>query len=111
MKIVYNSVIPFKGFSAMNLFGLLFVRNEYKNRLSSKTMNHESIHTEQIKELGYIPFYILYLLEWFVRLFIKGNAYRNISFEQEAYSNDRNYDYLKTRNHYAWLKYYRKGGN
>ena len=107
MKIIYNSIIPFKGFSAMNLFGLMFVRKECKNRISDKTINHESIHTEQMKELGFIPFYIIYFIEWIVRLFKKGNAYRNISFEQEAYSNETNLDYIKTRKRYTWLKYWK----
>lgn len=25
MKIIYNSIIPFRGFAAINLFGVLFV--------------------------------------------------------------------------------------
>ena len=85
MKIIYNNLIPFKGFIAINLFGVLFVRNEYKNRFESEgfstttTLNHESIHTEQIKELGYIFFYIWYFIEWLLRLPF-GNAYYNISF-------------------------------
>lgn len=108
MKIIYNSVIPFPGFMAINMFGLMFVRNEYKSRISNRTINHESIHTEQMKELGYIPFYIIYLIEWFIRLFGKGNAYRQISFEQEAYDNERNMFYLETRKRYSWLKYIKK---
>ena len=28
MKIIYNNVIPFKGFTAINLFGILFARRE-----------------------------------------------------------------------------------
>ena len=106
MKIIYNSLIPFKGFLAINLFGILFVRKELKHKVTNVVINHESIHTEQIKELGYIPFYIIYLIEWFVRLFKKGNAYRNISFEQEAYTNERNLDYPKTRKRYNGLKYW-----
>lgn len=105
MKIIYNNLIPFKGFVAINLFGILFARNEYRNRISNRTINHESIHTAQIKEMGYIFFYIQYIAEWLVRLFINSNAYRNISFEREAYSNDNNPDYLKTRKRFSWLKY------
>lgn len=30
MKIIYNKLIPFKGFIAINLFGIIFVRKEYK---------------------------------------------------------------------------------
>ena len=105
MKIIYNNLIPFKGFVAINLFGVLFVRNEYRNNISDRTINHESIHTAQIKEMGYIFFYIWYLVEWLIRLFINSNAYRNISFEREAYINETNLDYLKTRKRFSWLKY------
>ena len=105
MKIIYNNLIPFKGFVAMNLFGILFARNEYRNKISDRTINHESIHTAQIKEMGYIFFYIWYLVEWLIRLVINSDAYRNISFEQEAFINDDNLDYLKTRKRFSWLKY------
>lgn len=109
MKIIYNTIIPFKGFSAMNLFGIMFARKECKGRISEKTINHESIHTAQMKELGYVFFYIIYFFEWIVRLFTNpGNAYRSISFEQEAYANENNYEYLNNRKHYTWFKYWRK---
>ena len=108
MKIIYNNLIPFKGFIAINLFGVLFVRNEYKKRFDSggftTTLNHESIHTEQIKELGYIFFYIWYFIEWLLRLPF-GNAYYNISFEREAFANEKNRKYLQARKHYSFLKY------
>lgn len=32
MKIIYNKLIPFKGFYAISLFGLLFVRDEKGER-------------------------------------------------------------------------------
>lgn len=105
MKIIYNNLIPFKGFIAINLFGILFARNEYRNKISDRTINHESIHTAQIKEMGYIFFYIWYVVEWLIRLFINSDAYKNISFEREAYINDDNLDYLKTRKRFSWLKY------
>lgn len=109
MKIVYNKVIPFKGFLAINLFGVLFVRknNDGSNPyISESTLNHEAIHTAQMKELGYIFFYLLYFIEWIIRLFTNTlTAYRSISFEQEAYHNEDNPDYLKTRKHYSWIHY------
>lgn len=103
MKLIYNNIIPFKGFKAINLFGLCFVRNGMK--MSDKDINHENIHTAQMKELLYIPFYLLYFGEWIIRLFMKGNAYRNISFEKEAYSNEKDLTYLNGRKHYGmWRK-------
>jgi len=45
MKIIKNSIIPFKGFLAMNICGLLFVRKELFHKLTSIDINHEAIHT------------------------------------------------------------------
>lgn len=51
-------------------------------------------------------FYIWYVVEWFVKLFFHGSsAYRNISFEREAYSNQEDDSYLKNRKMFAFLKY------
>lgn len=110
IKIKYNKWIPFKGFFAINLFGTYFIREEYKNtKIPKETLNHEAIHTAQIKELGYIFFYIWYFLEWLIRLVINGRyAYYWISFEREAYDNEKNYKYLNKRKHYNWFKYYVK---
>ena len=93
MKIVYNKIIPFKGFVAINLFGVLFVREEYRGRLKPSMLTHEGTHTEQMKEMLYIFFYLWYFLEWVVRLIIATRtAYRGISLEQEAYDNENNDD-------------------
>ena len=106
MKIIKNNLIPFKGFNSINLFGVLFVRGE--GETSARTLRHEGIHTKQMKELLYIPFYLLYVMEWIVRLFMKGNAYRNISFEREAYRNQHWDGYLLKRKRYAWINYLKK---
>lgn len=103
MKIIYNNIIPFCGFAAINIFGILFCRKGVK--VTEKILNHESIHTEQMKEMLFIGFYLWYLIEWVVRLFGRGNAYKNLCFEKEAYDNDDNLTYLDTRKPYAWLDY------
>ena len=102
MKIIRQNILPPKGFLAINLFGHLFCKPNAK--ITDITINHEQIHTEQMKEMLYVPFYLLYGVEWLIKLFCKGNAYRNLSFEREAYDNQYNLDYLKTRKHYSWLK-------
>ena len=102
MKIVRNKYIPFPGYKAINLFGVLFVKNNAK--IDGVTLNHESIHSRQFVELmvlfavatvfirWWLPvfapfaFYVWYIVEWLVRL-PKGNAYRSISFEREALYN------------------------
>lgn len=106
MKIIRNKYIPFKGFKAINLFGILFVRGDA--RIGEVTINHERIHTAQMRELLYIPFYLFYVIEWLIRLIQFRNsymAYRNISFEREAYANDKNFTYLQTRERFSFLKY------
>lgn len=101
MRIVLNDLIPFKGFVAINLFGILFVRNEYANKINDVILNHEAIHTAQMKELLWVPFYIIYFIEWLIRLFINDDAYRNISFEKEAYNNEKDLEYLSKRKSYS----------
>ncbi len=103
MRIVYNNIIPFKGFLAINLFGVIFVRGT-ESDINQTVLNHEAIHTAQMKELWYIPFYILYLLEWLMRLSKKGNAYKNITFEKEAYNNEKDMYYLSKRKRFAMWK-------
>lgn len=104
MKIIYNNLIPFKGYKCINLFGVLFARKG--TRIDDITINHESIHTAQQRELLYIIFYILYLIEYVIKsIILFRHAYRDISFEQEAYYHEEDMKYLKNRKHYAWIKY------
>lgn len=118
MKIIFNKFIPFKGFFAINLFGAMFVRNEYKSwfekgaapykkNFVERTVIHESIHTEQQKELFYIGFYLLYFIEWIIRLLTPPwkTAYRDISFEKEAFMNESDKDYISKRKRFNWTKY------
>lgn len=110
MKVVENGVIPFKGFLAINLFGIVFVRKEYWRKKDAwhrqKCLLHESIHTAQMKELLYVFFYVIYILEWLLRLAVRPKeAYRSISFEVEAYSHQGDEEYLRNRKHFAqWRK-------
>lgn len=107
MKIIYNKYLPPKGYVAINLFGVIFARSKYKP-LRERSARHEAIHTKQIIELCGVFFYLWYGLEWLVRLAQyrdRSKAYRNISFEREAYANDLQSKYLSTRKPYAWVKY------
>lgn len=106
MKIVRTSILPFHGFSAVNLLGVLFVHHGVY--LSDELMNHERIHTAQQREMLFVFFYLAYLVEWLVRLPLRGNAYRNISFEREAYANQRNLNYLHSRRPFAWRYYIKR---
>ena len=78
----------------------------YIDKTDVHTVNHEKIHWKQQLEMLVIFFYIWYLIEYLIKLFIYGSdAYRNLSLEREAYANEKNLDYLKTRKFYSWLKY------
>lgn len=110
MKIIRSKYLPpFRSFSAINLFGIFFVHPDVN--VNKQLITHESIHTAQMREMLFVFFYIFYIMEWIVRLFFKGNAYMNLSFEREAYSNEDDPLYLKKRKHYAWLKYMKKKKN
>lgn len=107
MKIIYNKYLPVKGFTAINICGVVFARNEYKPVIE-RTKRHEAIHTRQIIELLVVFFYLWYGIKWIVRLIqyrSKKEAYRNISFEREAYSNDQDETYLKKRKRYMFVRY------
>lgn len=93
----------------MNLFGTIWVKDP--SWIDKYVINHEKIHTAQQRELLFIPFYILYIIEWcfrFLQYKDRKKAYYNISFEKEAYINGRNLEYLRKRRHYSWIKYLTK---
>lgn len=72
-------------------------------------MNHERIHLRQQLELLILPFYILYMIEFLFRLLQyrdRYTAYRNISFEREAYENEKNINYIKERRFWAFGNYF-----
>lgn len=110
MKIVYTKHFPFKGYAAINLFGILFVRKGCKDQVDDQMIRHESIHFEQMKEMLWIFFYLWYGIEYLVITFActhndQNGHYHEVSFEEEAYNNDMDENYLKNRKHYAWVKY------
>lgn len=110
MRIFYNKYLPPKDFGAINLFGVILIRKGY-GQLSKLEINHELIHTRQMSELFFVLFYFLYIGEWIVRLVQYRNAmkaYYNISFEREAYDNMDDLAYLKRRNIFSFIRYYKK---
>ena len=92
--------------TCVNLFGTFWTQD--KSWIDKYIVNHERIHTRQQMELLFIPFYLVYILEWIVRLVQyrkRHEAYMNISFEREAYKHGDNLNYLKQRKPYAWIKF------
>ena len=135
MKIIKNKVLPFGNYATINIFGILFTKRKH---LSDISINHETIHSYQIRETGFVGivlviilnllfnisfwwlfvgvsvFYIQYGFEYIIiRLFHKkqNDAYHDVSFEEEAHNNDENLEYIKTRKHFAWIKYIKLKSN
>ena len=104
--IVTKYLIP-KGYRGMTLFPFVFVKQSLDKK-NLVFLNHERIHLRQQLELLIIPFFVLYFMEFLVRLIQYRNtdlAYRNISFEREAYANEKDLDYLKNRFFWKFFKY------
>jgi hypothetical protein len=94
--------------SAMTLFPFIFIRTTVTDQQLPEYLNHEKIHITQQMEMLVIPFYIIYLIHYVVNYFKFRNhkkAYRNIIFEREAYAEEKNFDYLKRRRIWNFLRY------
>jgi hypothetical protein len=105
MKIKVSKIVP-RGYAGITLwpFGIYFSKARYLT--DARILNHEKIHWEQQKELGGLIFYILYLIEWVIKLFIHpGESYRNLGAEREAKHYEKTPNYLENRKRYVWLKY------
>lgn len=96
-----------KGFVGLALYPFIFLkRKDLKNNIF--LINHEKIHLKQQIELLIIFFYFFYLVEWFFKLIKYRNtsmAYKNLSFEREAYLNEGDLNYLKKRKVWAFIAY------
>ncbi|TDE18586.1 hypothetical protein [Dyadobacter psychrotolerans] len=97
--------VSFLWVEAMALFPFVLVK---RKKPGTVLINHECIHLRQQLEMGLILFYIWYLAEYLIRLIRYRRhylAYLHISFEQEAYRNEANSEYLRSRKFWSFLKY------
>lgn len=111
--VIRSNHVPPKPFFGISLCGFFIFRKD--GRLDDCDVRHEHIHFLQQVEWGFIGFFVLYHVEFllhFVRLWRRAprgtkmgvvwmKAYREISFEKEAYAHDHEADYLKLRRHWA----------
>ena len=94
----------YRGF-ALFPFVILKYKSDKKN---VEFINHEKIHLRQQIELLILPFLIWYVIEFLFRLIQYKNwdlGYRNISFEREAYQNEKKLDYLEKRANFEFINY------
>lgn len=133
-KIIYNSWIAknllFAGYNTITLAVWVCTRFKTEETMPQRIRNHECTHVRQWVEcmiassiviwtlvvfagvsawwfsLAFFMFYILYVLEWLVKLLFYGKkAYRNVSFEREAHANENNGTYLENSGYFEWFKY------
>jgi hypothetical protein len=92
----------------MALFPFILVRQPNPGPV---LLNHERIHLRQQAELGIIPFYLWYGIEYLIRRIQHKDHYRAywaISFEREAFANEMNLNYLRNRSFWRFWQYVRK---
>jgi hypothetical protein len=120
MFVIYSTrllriMVPwFPGITGLTLFPLIILRSEIMNTGEAAiTINHERIHIRQQMELLLIPFALWYAVS-FLAGRVRGRtwyeSYRNIIFEREAFDRMYDFDYLKKRKIFGFMKFRRKGG-
>ncbi len=108
MPVIVNKYLIGRHFVGIALWPFIVVKESFLKQ-DEAFINHERIHLRQQAELLVVPFYFLYITEYIIRLIQYRNsqqAYRNISFEREAYFNEDDLYYLKTRKPWSFLKYW-----
>lgn len=134
-KVIYNSklahAILWANYTTITLTAFVFTEFKNEKDMPQWVRNHECTHARQWTEmfllsgliiwavslfvdisqwlylLAVLAFYLWYVIEWLVRLIINGKqAYKYISFEQEAWAAQYNETYLENANYFSWLKYY-----
>ncbi|MCW2118727.1 hypothetical protein [Flavobacterium sp. 7A] len=109
MFFVVTKYLTPRGFRGLTIFPFVFMKYA-SDKVNPVFINHEKVHLKQQLELLILPFFIWYGLEYLIRLLQYRNAYlayKNISFEREAYANESNLDYLNERRLFSFLYYIR----
>jgi len=89
---------------AISFFLFVFCRGSATKKLKT----HETIHFQQQLEMLFVFQWLMYLIFWIIGCIKHRNgkeAYYRNPFEQEAYDNEHDIDYLKNRKRYSWWKY------
>lgn len=106
--IVISRLFFRKDYVGLTLWPFIILKED-RLRADSTLINHERIHLRQQRELLLLPFFLLYAAEWLLRAIWLQNgylAYKNLSFEREAYANEDNPYYLPGRKSFSFVKYF-----
>lgn len=132
-KICYNNWIAktfLSGFQTITLAAWILTKCDNKEDLGQIDINHECVHVKQWIEcmvlsfilifvlvlafeisslwflISFVMFYILYGIEFLIKLpFYGSDTYRNVSFEREAYDNEKDDSYIENSGYFEWFKY------
>lgn len=102
--ILVTRLVPY---SAMALYPFILVKHDVLKN-DAVLIHHEKIHHRQQLELLLIGFYVLYLANYIFNLLKYRShsiAYKQIIFEREAFTMDKELDYLSKREIFAFLKF------
>jgi len=105
--LIYVSWLIRKGYTGFAFWPFVFLKS--KEKASPEVINHERIHLRQQIEILVLPFYLLYFTEYLIRRMQYPSwheAYMNISFEREAFTHDKDIEYLSERPFWAWTSFY-----
>ena len=107
MIVVVFKYLTRAGIAGLTVFPFVFLCDK-RHKKNVVLMNHERIHLRQQLEMGIFLFYIWYGVEFVFRRIQLGSwhlAYRNISFEREAYANEERLEYLAGRRFWVFLEF------
>jgi len=111
------NMLPYKIYTRKKIFnyytGLSFFVFIWISKLETdetRLVRHEKIHFWQQVEMLFVFHWLVYAA-FYVAARLKGHchyaAYRSNPFEQEAFDNEDQTDYLRIRRPFAWLPYTR----
>ena len=106
MVLIFPYIFP-STFNALAVWPFIILK-EPALRTDFILIHHERIHLRQQLELLWVFFFIIYLTEFLAKIIIYKQpklAYRNISFEREAYENEYDLDYARKKPLWSFVGY------
>lgn len=84
---IHNRYFPVGKFFGLTLWPFIFLRSDYLGDMR-RLIRHETIHWQQARSWGVIPWYIFYIAQWLynlIRYRDAHKAYQELEFEALAY--------------------------
>lgn len=89
----YSHWLPKKvGAEAITLYPYVLFGSDRQTSCAQYAVQHEFVHVRQVRKLGWLRFYASYVLQFLLGLLktrSASQAYIGVSFEREAYTQER----------------------